>query len=660
MSAGPSSGIVAQSALVEIDLYTPDVTCDGNLVTAGAAPVSSQTFAQGQPISLSVPPGQYTIGMRVWSDAAGTQQIGGGCVAATSLLPDQQVCIDVVVIEVDASAIVGCTSDNQCPFDQYCGTDGKCAPGCKSSVECSELASNADGGADGGAGSNKKICNTTSHSCVGCVVNTDCPLGDVCTPAGTCAIGCDPSHGCPSGLTCCSSICVDTKNDLNNCNTCGNICTGGPNTVVGCSASACTVACKPGYGDCDGNTANGCETNLNAPATCGPTCGAKINCATAVQNATNIGCSGGTCTFSCSPGFGNCDGNPSNGCETNMDTSTSCGLTCGSQVNCTATVKNAINIGCAAGQCTFTCSAPYGDCDGNKSNGCESNTSTDSMNCGLCGRPCNVANVASLTCAGGLCTSTCNTGWSNCAEPAAPNADDGCETNTSSDPMNCGGCGKVCNLPNTSTYQCMSSTCGTQTCSAGYVDCNGAFGADGCECQTGAPNSGLCCGTGCQTKHLNGDGTHNTGQNYFDCYPLGIPGSETAKSGGGFDPTVPTNSPVQMALDARSVFMYPANSGATNDSNVACAGTGINNCVRRWYNDSAGTTHCITWCYADDPTAMVADSKGFIQPPSQCQGLLLSSVTQCGVGGHFYDSTMKGGPNGAVCFCPWPTDPQWN
>lgn len=40
---------------------------------------------------------------------------------------------------------------------------------------------------------------------------------------------------------------------------------------------------------------------------------------------TNTLCRGGMC---CTPGFGNCNGNPADGCETPLDTATNCGI-CG-------------------------------------------------------------------------------------------------------------------------------------------------------------------------------------------------------------------------------------------------------------------------------------------------------------------------------------------
>jgi hypothetical protein len=240
--------------------------------------------------------------------------------------------------------------------------------------------------------------------------------------------------------------------------------------------------------------------------------------------------------------------------------------------------------------------------------------------------------------------------------PAAPAVDNGCETNTD-DPSNCGGCGKVCNLPNTASYQCPSGTCGSLTCNAGYVDCNGAFDADGCECQTGAPNPGGCCGTGCQTVHSNGPNNpamgEYTGQNYFDCYPLGIPGTSTTPAAGGFDPTVPTNSPNQMAVDARAAFQFPTIPGPTSDPSFTCGDTMYvtsANCQARKYNAPDGKQHCVTWCFGDDPSPNPSSDKN-----SACH---LHGDAYCGIGGHVYDAA---GSAGSVnCRCPWPTDPSWN
>ena len=46
-----------------------------------------------------------------------------------------------------------------------------------------------------------------------------------------------------------------------------------------------------------------------------------------------------------------------------------------------------LTVQCVAGACSYTCVAPFGDCDGNRANGCELRLGT-STDCGRCGRRC--------------------------------------------------------------------------------------------------------------------------------------------------------------------------------------------------------------------------------------------------------------------------------
>lgn len=73
----------------------------------------------------------------------------------------------------------------------------------------------------------------------------------------------------------------------------------------------------------------------------------------------------------CIGSLADCDGNPSNGCETNLDTDVlHCGA-CG--IACTAPQAN---MACVDGVCVITsCQAGYYDCDGNAANGCETTAS---------------------------------------------------------------------------------------------------------------------------------------------------------------------------------------------------------------------------------------------------------------------------------------------
>jgi hypothetical protein len=69
--------------------------------------------------------------------------------------------------------------------------------------------------------------------------------------------------------------------------------------------------CAPGYGNCDGNPANGCEVDLTADAEHCGTCG---NACEGQGNAGGV-CVASTCDVACPVGTYDCDGSPANGCE---------------------------------------------------------------------------------------------------------------------------------------------------------------------------------------------------------------------------------------------------------------------------------------------------------------------------------------------------------
>jgi hypothetical protein len=133
------------------------------------------------------------------------------------------------------------------------------------------------------------------------------PDAKVCkNPDGTliCVTGDVPEHGC----------------DSPSCAPCEV-----PHAMATCSPSCSIAACDPGFGDCDGDPATGCETNLALdPGHCG-------NCANicVLPNAVAVCTNGGCVLGGCNPGFSDCDAKPENGCETNTDDDpTNCGA-CG-------------------------------------------------------------------------------------------------------------------------------------------------------------------------------------------------------------------------------------------------------------------------------------------------------------------------------------------
>lgn len=266
-----ASDIVAQSALVTIQIYDDTVTCDGSVVSSGSpAPLFSRSFAQGQPISLDVPPGKHTVALMAYSDAAGDTPIGGGCAQAANFQPGQQVCLDLTVGIVDAAAAPACQTTG-CPDGQYCAPTGECEPGCKSSAECGS-------GADGGA---MLLCDPVTHRCVGCAVDTDCGSGQTCCN-GTCAkLQSDPLH-CGScertcsgtASSCCNGVCSTIATDVNNCGACGKAC-GTLNASSMCGAGTCSFSCNSGYVHCSGTSGCECATDPAAPACCGAGCQTK-------------------------------------------------------------------------------------------------------------------------------------------------------------------------------------------------------------------------------------------------------------------------------------------------------------------------------------------------------------------------------------------------
>ena len=104
----------------------------------------------------------------------------------------------------------------------------------------------------------------------------------------------------------------------------GAVCVPGTSCVTShADASVCDgdggcaeTLCDPGYLDCDHDPTNGCETEYNT-LSCGA-CEAYCNPAHVIRAACTSQTAG--CVYNaCMPGYGDCDGDKSNGCETPTD-----------------------------------------------------------------------------------------------------------------------------------------------------------------------------------------------------------------------------------------------------------------------------------------------------------------------------------------------------
>jgi hypothetical protein len=123
-----------------------------------------------------------------------------------------------------------------------------------------------------------------------------------------------------------------------------------------------------GFGDCNGNPADGCEADLRTSLShcggCGRGCSLPHGYPT---------CTSGLCRLiGCDPGYGDCDRTAATGCEVMLSSLSNCGI-CGGA--CPAPTGPHVVSRCVPASssfdCGFACESGYVDCDSNPANGCE-------------------------------------------------------------------------------------------------------------------------------------------------------------------------------------------------------------------------------------------------------------------------------------------------
>ncbi len=355
------------------------------------------------------------------------------------------------VCEASTGTCVACSSANRgsCTVGQYCTAANRCEVGCAADSDCAS-----------DAGTFR--CDVMRHVCVGCTRDDQCSAGSVCGTAATCVPGCNDRQACPDAENCCSGQCRRVQGDISNCGTCGRTCSA-PNGASACALGQCTVAaCNPGFGDCDAMPTNGCETDTN---TAGSHCGQCGRACPMGPNATPV-CASGRCGLLCATGFADCDGDSANGCEVDTQTTAGhCGM-CGAQCSAGANATGR----CAMGRCAVACSAGFGDCDNNPANGCEANLQSDTSRCGTCSTSCAGGTNGRPVCAMGVCQVECLAGFANCDGSAL----NGCEASLDGT-ATCGRCGGICagGTPLCSPLPTGGFGCSTG-CAAGLARCGGS------------------------------------------------------------------------------------------------------------------------------------------------------------------------------------------
>jgi Cys-rich repeat protein len=500
------------------------------------------------------------------NDCPNGQVCGGNHVCGMGCAQNHP-CGDAGLCELDAGICVECQSDGDCtdknrprcnPANDrcvpclptkdncghatYCETQGMnlyaCAPGCKDDSDCTDAP-------DGGAPATK--CDTMKHVCVNCLMDAECPNGQVCH-SGMCVAGCTQAQKCNNNLSCCNMLCVDPMTDYQNCGMCGNACNNGwnccnatcsnpANDIMNCGGCGivckamngtpscvlrnCAIAaCNPGWADCDGSYLDGCEINI---ATNVGNCGGCNNPCN-LPNASPK-CVGGVCQVAaCGLGFGDCDGNPMNGCETNIfsdvNNCNGCNMKC---MVPHATAK------CMGGGCAIAlCDPGFLDCNNNPLDGCEVDSTSDVNHCGGCMNVCPGMN-GMPTCQNSVCKiGGCSTGYADCDGNNA----NGCEVNLKNDVNHCGGCNTPCvNGQNVQSSQCNNGMCEVANCNGGFFDVDGNFG-NGCECKGDAAASS--CGGASPIGNIDiGQSQTRTGNlvgNVDDWYSVSFVGAHNSKS----------------------------------------------------------------------------------------------------------------------------------
>lgn len=195
----------------------------------------------------------------------------------------------------------------------------------------------------------------------------------------------DPSDGCELNLL----------DDALNCGACDAAC----GDSESCYRGSCVTKCMGDEAFCLAeNGVLQCRDLKNDPSNCG---GCDRQCES--FDGTSVACQNGTCVYTCDAGQ-NCSSVDLEPICTQLQTDAkNCGA-CGHQCQ-TAKTLNVNSATCSDGSCELQCQKNFGDCDNDPTNGCEQSLRFDAKHCGACNNTCAAPNVCIE---GSCCQKQCN------------------------------------------------------------------------------------------------------------------------------------------------------------------------------------------------------------------------------------------------------------
>ena len=228
-------------------------------------------------------------GSSTGGSATTTTEGGGGATTTTTTTTSKPIpeCYDNLnckdpykpVCDPISQTCVGCVEETDCTLGNYCDPVSQaCVQGCDADEDCQS-----------------GLCDVAAHQCKECLNDFGCPAGTVCSE-GVCVEGCSPNSACTPGLACCFGVCQDPYNDPKNCGACGHVCDDFPHWPASCQNAACFYgACDAGWADCDGDLINGCEHNLLVDGDCVCAPGVTQSCYDGAAGTAGVGvCHAGT------------------------------------------------------------------------------------------------------------------------------------------------------------------------------------------------------------------------------------------------------------------------------------------------------------------------------------------------------------------------------